>query len=178
MSGDNAVVGRPGCIGLPLSGSRRRKSIVNAVRDFTVPPAIPAPPNGDGFRDACHGNCAAAWGNTSVGIGLLPSPRPHGYLLCERSPSVDEPHPHPSPCCLHKSCDKAANYPMKAQARLRSIAIDELRFQGRDHENHASCLCLDGASLGCPRPLLHDSATPTVTDLRACQCHEVTTLIC
>jgi hypothetical protein len=35
-----------------------------------------------------------------------------------------------------------------------------------------------GAPLGCPRLLLRDSATPTVTDLAARQCHEVTTLIC
>src|ERR1700722_5840175 len=74
MSGNNAVVGRPARIGLPLSGSHRRASVIAAVRDMALPPAIPAPRNGVGFRDACHGNCAAAWGNSSVGIGLLHRP--------------------------------------------------------------------------------------------------------
>jgi hypothetical protein len=101
---------------------------------MTLSPDIPAPSTGVGFQVACHGNCAATWGNTSVGIGLLPSPCPHGYLRSERSPSVDEPHPHPSPCCLHKSFDNAVNYPVKAQARLRSIAIDEIRFLMFDQE--------------------------------------------
>jgi hypothetical protein len=41
MSGDNAVVGRPGRIGLPASGSCWRTSIVTAVRDITLSPDIP-----------------------------------------------------------------------------------------------------------------------------------------
>jgi hypothetical protein len=35
---------------------------------------------------------------------------------------------------LHKSFDNAVNYPVKAQARLRSIAIDEIRFLMFDQE--------------------------------------------
>jgi len=38
MSGDNAVVGRPGHIGLPVSGSCWRTSIATAVRDMTLSP--------------------------------------------------------------------------------------------------------------------------------------------
>ena len=58
--------------------------------------------------------------------------------------SMNHVHPLLPAVCINL-VNRAGN-PVNAQARLRSIAIDELRFEGRDHKNHTSCLGLGRGS--------------------------------